>query len=217
MKLSIRVLASGLTSNYIDKIWTLEFMENRDPSTQHIKLGEDGDNYLALDRYPSRHATTVLREYMNKFKTLEWIPGGLQSGTYEGDSYARLYVENGWPDNFDLETFEDARVQWEIDVEKRWENEDVFAQVIHREWDIKRAKYMIDECHKKLAEVDKGEAMEGQGDLAEYRKVVEDELKVGIEMLKESKEELLVAKDNLNDVDTMVRKMREERIEKYGF
>ncbi|KAI9639966.1 hypothetical protein NHQ30_011635 [Ciborinia camelliae] len=107
------------------KIWTINYMniENLDPSTQHIEIGEDWDDYLPLNRFPSRHARTVLREYMNKFKTLEWIPGGLPNGTYQGDSYARLYKENGWPDKFDLKSFEAARIKWEMDEEKKVEDE----------------------------------------------------------------------------------------------
>jgi hypothetical protein len=65
---------------------------------------------------------------MQKFRDLEWIPGGLVNETWDGDNYVRLYRENGWPSNFDPAAFLSARPKWEEDDEARRSAEQPFEE-----------------------------------------------------------------------------------------
>lgn len=63
-------------------------------------------NEFDLRQYPSRPAVDFLRDIIKRFRTLEWIPGGLyepEPEDYEEkfyNSYKSLYQECGWPDKF---------------------------------------------------------------------------------------------------------------------
>jgi nicotinic acid mononucleotide adenylyltransferase len=61
-----------------------------------------------LAQWPSRLATDFLEDIIQRFKSLEWIPGGL----YNPDDYPEfnrfkeMYLAAGWPENFDGEKFD---------------------------------------------------------------------------------------------------------------
>ncbi|THY93222.1 hypothetical protein D6C93_05692 [Aureobasidium pullulans] len=61
------------------------------------------------------NAIPYLQNVINKFKTLDWIPGGLYSPIH-GDEYAaykHLYTTSGWPNAFDPSKFHALRRQFE--------------------------------------------------------------------------------------------------------
>ncbi|KIW05980.1 uncharacterized protein PV09_03164 [Verruconis gallopava] len=98
-------------------VWQLEgssdpFFTNGDHST----YGEPKtSNVNDLQRYPSRSATEFLRDMIKRFKSLEWIPGGLYSPEYgrEYESLKAMYRQAGWPDAFDRAEFDRLRDQFE--------------------------------------------------------------------------------------------------------
>lgn len=71
-----------------------------------------------------RHnAIPYLRNMINNFKTLKWMPGGLYSGDHDKERYTAyrdLYIEAGWPDAFDREQFEISRKNYETERRQRY-------------------------------------------------------------------------------------------------
>ncbi|KAI1333736.1 hypothetical protein F5Y15DRAFT_410133 [Xylariaceae sp. FL0016] len=60
-----------------------------------------------LNQYPSRPANEFIRDMISRFRSLEWIPGGLYSSAYERyDDFKELYRECGWPNNFNPVLFD---------------------------------------------------------------------------------------------------------------
>ncbi|KUI56466.1 hypothetical protein VP1G_03771 [Cytospora mali] len=63
-------------------------------------------NSFDLRQYPSRPAVEFLKDMIGRFRSLEWIPGGLYGPEPEEwpdhryESYKLLYEECGWPDRF---------------------------------------------------------------------------------------------------------------------
>ncbi|KAF4625931.1 hypothetical protein G7Y89_g12232 [Cudoniella acicularis] len=93
------------------KLWTIDQINgNADPALTPIEDEyKPSGNSNSPKNYPSRLTRDALRDYIQKFKSLEWMPGSMYNGTYEGDEYARLYRENGWPSSFNRAPFEDLR------------------------------------------------------------------------------------------------------------
>lgn len=112
------------------KLWTMnQESGNADFALEGDRKEKDvSKNPNSLDNYPSRLARDALRDYMQKFRDLEWIPGGLVNETWDGDNYVRLYRDNGWPSNFDPEAFLSARPKWEEDDEARRSAEQPFEE-----------------------------------------------------------------------------------------
>jgi hypothetical protein len=95
------------------KLWTInQETGNADPALADVQAKGDDSNYNSLDNYPSRAANLALKDYQQKFRDLEWMPGGHYNGSWDGDNYARLYRENGWPSMFNRTAFKIAREQW---------------------------------------------------------------------------------------------------------
>lgn len=62
------------------------------------------------------NAIPYLRNMINNFKTLKWVPGGLYSPDHDKErytAYQNLYLEAGWPETFDREQFEKSRKDYE--------------------------------------------------------------------------------------------------------
>jgi hypothetical protein len=80
-------------------------------------------NRNAIDHYPSRPAPILLRDYINRLQTLEWIPFPINGGkgirsSSDGDrpqyeEIKQLFISNGWPDNFSGTAFAKAAAIWE--------------------------------------------------------------------------------------------------------
>ncbi|CAD6582303.1 MAG: hypothetical protein ASARMPRED_000927 [Alectoria sarmentosa] len=99
-----------------------------DPGLSDVDWNEDLVNKNSLDRYPSRPATEVLRDLMQKFISLEWIPGGIHHG-YQHHHYKRLYFAHGWPDSFNGPAFNAARQVWEDEESAQYSAERPFQDV----------------------------------------------------------------------------------------
>ncbi|THX22192.1 hypothetical protein D6D12_09378 [Aureobasidium pullulans] len=72
------------------------------------------------------NAIPYLQNVINKFKTLDWIPGGLYSPIH-GDEYAaykNLYTTSGWPNAFDPSKFHALRKQFEKDQRQRYHDQE---------------------------------------------------------------------------------------------
>lgn len=71
-----------------------------------------------------RHnAIPYLRNMINNFKTLNWIPGGLYPPDHDNERYAayqKLYLEAGWSDAFDGEKFDRSRRNYEAEKRQRY-------------------------------------------------------------------------------------------------
>jgi hypothetical protein len=64
-------------------------------------------NELDMAQFPSRPAVEFLEDIINRFKTLEWLPGGFYSEDYQGYNQLKdLYITSGWPSMFDAEKFD---------------------------------------------------------------------------------------------------------------
>ncbi|THW09104.1 hypothetical protein D6D24_08661, partial [Aureobasidium pullulans] len=72
------------------------------------------------------NAIPYLQNVINKFKTLDWIPGGLYSPIH-GDEYAaykNLYTTSGWPDAFNPSKFHVLRKQFEKSQDQRYHDQE---------------------------------------------------------------------------------------------
>ncbi|KAI8631820.1 hypothetical protein F5Y19DRAFT_376740 [Xylariaceae sp. FL1651] len=130
-------------------IWFIEQLgASADPAFygQRTKLGPKPPNRNDLAQYPSRPATEFLRDMISRFRSLEWIPGGLyrpDEKHYEGDykAYKELYQECGWPHNFNPLLFESKcieggkRYDWHISRPAS-EREQSYAAVFHVYQDV---------------------------------------------------------------------------------
>ncbi|KAH0353904.1 hypothetical protein KCU83_g2711, partial [Aureobasidium melanogenum] len=71
-----------------------------------------------------RHnAIPYLRNLVNNFKILNYIPGGLYLSDHDNErytAYRNLYLEAGWPDTFDREKFERSRKNYETELCQRY-------------------------------------------------------------------------------------------------
>jgi hypothetical protein len=173
------------------------------------------NNDLLLDNYPSRPARLALRDNIQKFIDLEWIPGGLSNGSWEGANYARLYVENGWPDHFDRSTFLAALPQREDEERQRWDDEQPFEELENCQRGVTNALRQIENKHKLISEIDSGKEIRPDEEID--RQVLVDEINKITATLPKLQEDLEVAREALNRVDPLVKKAREGRIAKYGY
>ncbi|KAI0129607.1 hypothetical protein BJ170DRAFT_282113 [Xylariales sp. AK1849] len=70
------------------------------------------NNRNDLNCYPSRPATEFLQDVISRFRSLEWIPGGLYGSDHEYyDNFKELYEKCGWPDKFNPNLFDSLRFQ----------------------------------------------------------------------------------------------------------
>lgn len=206
------------------RMWTFNMMGNLDPDTSSLP---DNSNYASKSeysplQYPSRPARDALRSYINRFKTLEWLPGGGYNGTFEGDSLATLYRENGWgTSSFSTSSFLASRTQWFIDDEARQEAERPFEDVTNLARNI---GYYLDALYrrqKELASIDAGATKASDGkeymDVEGRRKELEEEIKLYNEEMPKTQAKLEAAREMVRGIDPAVRKAREERIARYGY
>jgi len=203
------------------RLWTIdqEVMGlQADPALKDIKLEEAPGNMFSPENAASRLARDALRDYIHKFRTLEWIPGGNSNGTWNGDEYARLYEENGWPESFNSTAFNMAREQWEEDDMARSDAEAPFHEVTKLDYWIQVALDDIGRKRKMIADVNAGmETPENKPDREAYKQEIQEEVKKRIESLPKIHDELEVAREVLKSIDPEVKKAREERVRKYGF
>lgn len=97
-------------------IWLVEQLGgSTDPFFQE-KRHKQGTrpNRNDLENEYSRPAVDVLRDLIAKFRSLEWLPGGLYStGWREYKPMKEIYQTAGWPDNFDTSLFDRLRLEYE--------------------------------------------------------------------------------------------------------
>ncbi|KAH8592925.1 hypothetical protein B0O99DRAFT_628459 [Bisporella sp. PMI_857] len=206
------------TKNY--KIWTIDkFNGNADPATKDIDSEfADRKEYPSLDNYPNRSARKVLRDYMNKFVALEWMPGGLSNGSWEGDEYARLYRQHGWPENFDRSAFLADRANWEEEEEKRYEAEEPLRKVDQLENQLTRLLEAINREQIKIKEIDQDKELpENQTDREQWRQEHVDAAQKWTDDIVITQEKLEAARQAAKEVDREVRILKEERVAKYGY
>jgi len=202
------------TNNY--KLWTIdqEMGSSADFALENVVV-QQVNNDLSLDNYPSRTARLALRDYMQKFIDLEWMPGGMSNGSWDGANYARLYVENGWPDNFNRSAFLAAIPPWEEEEAQRSDAEKPFQDLENCQRRVTNTLRQIENKHKLISEIDSGKEIEPGRETD--RQAVVDEINKITATLPNMQAELEVAREALNRVDPGVRKAREDRISKYGY
>lgn len=200
------------------KMWTFQMEGNADPATQHIANKEDTANWLSPEQYPSRLARDALRDYINKFITLEWMPGALYNGSWDGDEHARLYLKNGWRGNFDSAAFYRDRIQWHIDDEARFQAEEPFENVVNLARNVDSLLSGIMRKQEEIKAIDAG-TYEGQQypDMLKHRADLVQSAAEESTYLPQVQAKLEKAREALKSVDPAVKKAREERIAKYGF
>jgi len=189
-------------------------MGNVDLATKDMEIKEL-PNRLDLNNYPSRKASAVLRDYIQKFIDLEYMPGGLYNGSWEGDSYAALYRAHGWPSNFNRSAFMAARTEWEIFNEKLREVEEPFEKLQEMEQRLKQSLGFIEWKQKQIAEIDSGVNVGNHGE--EWRAQLVLESKERSEGLAQVQADLEAAREVVRLLGPEVRKARTERIAKYGW
>ncbi|KAK9778521.1 hypothetical protein SCAR479_04543 [Seiridium cardinale] len=107
------------TRNY--QMWFVEQLGGTaDPVLQGNGFARpETTNRNDLSQYPSRPAAEFLRDMISRFRSLEWIPGGMYDadenlGDDEEDrytNYKELYKKCGWPDKFNPILFDELRFQ----------------------------------------------------------------------------------------------------------
>jgi hypothetical protein len=208
------------------KLWTIDQeLGTADPALKDVEAKGDDRNYNSLDNYPSRPANLALKDYMQKFRDLEWMPGGLYNDSWEGDNYARLYSENGWPSAFNRTAFMIAREQWEEYERLRWEAEEPFEEVAKYQGLLDSTLRRIEYEQKAISDVDAGKEIPNDqpdrpdrfADRAKYRQELVDEVNLAMANLPKLQQELEAARVALKSVDSAVKKAREDRIAKYGY
>lgn len=174
-------------------------------------------NPNSLDNYPCRPSRLALRDYMQKFRDLEWIPGGLYNGSYEGDEYARLYRENGWPDEFRRDDFLKDLSHWEDENDKKSSAEEPFRKVEGLERSMEWVLESLQRNRMQVSELDQAsELPEGKEDREQLKKQWLDEIKRYKERLPIMQEELEATRRVLEDIDPEIKRIRDARIKKYG-
>ncbi|ROV90685.1 hypothetical protein VSDG_08285 [Cytospora chrysosperma] len=109
------------------KTWDMWLVDQlSEASTDPVFQERPGENQLEdhqytngfdLRQYPSRPAVDFLQDIIGRFRTLEWIPGGLYGPEPEDwddrryNNYRLLYEECGWPDNFNPLLFDKLRAE----------------------------------------------------------------------------------------------------------
>ena len=109
-----------------------------DPGLRDIgEYRQVSENRNAFENVPSRRVDVVLKDLMRKFEEVEWVPGGFYPGTGDltADVYKSLYLEHGWPDNFNGSGFHVARLAFEDAKSERYSAEQPFREVsTYRGW-----------------------------------------------------------------------------------
>ncbi|ROW07316.1 hypothetical protein VMCG_03747 [Cytospora schulzeri] len=106
------------------KTWEMWLIDQMGGSTDPVFQEKPGEhtlenhgctNVFDLRQYPSRPAVEFLKDIIGRFRTLEWIPGGLYGPEPEDsddpryNNYKLLYEECGWPDKFNPLLFDKLR------------------------------------------------------------------------------------------------------------
>lgn len=114
-------------------------------------------------------AIPYLEALLHKFRTLEYIPGGLYDDTDEHyNAYKSLYLDAGWPSNFDATKFEAAESQYAEDQDKRLDIEEPLRALrthVYRMQDTAAAKLYHQHAIAKL------DAMPKDADPAQRQKL----------------------------------------------
>lgn len=81
------------------------------------------DARAKIEMYASRPATEALRDYIERFRSLEWVPGFVENDrmvAYPRDAYREMYITHGWPHKFDGRAFDEARIAWDRENRAKW-------------------------------------------------------------------------------------------------
>jgi hypothetical protein len=216
------VLILNLKNNHL---WVIDQESgDADPALLDIPTREM-QNKNSLDMYPSRPARDVLRDFIKKFKDLEWIPGGLSDGSHEYEHYKRLYLEHGWPNTFDATAFNISRMAWEEAEEERYSAEHPFREVKTLEYWWSEGQRCDVSCRLDQLEKDNarpewhGQFADPKGGKIVYearKKELKEQLATEPKRRAELLKQLEEAKARLREVPEEVRKARADRLRKYG-
>jgi hypothetical protein len=201
------------------RLYTIDQIDgNADPVTKDIRIECASCDPNSPEHYPSRPARDVLRDYMRKFWSLEWMPGGHAPGDWESDELARLYTENGWPSSFNRTAFQIARQEWKDADHTRYIAEEPFEVVKKFEMWLQLSADRLRRDQEKIRLLDSGgELPEGITHRETYKQELENDISKAVESIPKFHEELKGAKELVKSVDPEVRRVREERIKKYGY
>jgi hypothetical protein len=208
-----------MITKYAVKLYTLDGIDgNTDPATQDIEIDCTLCDWNAPANSPSRPARTALRHYIQKFRSLEWMPGGEYSGSYNGDELTRLYKEVGWPSEFNRKAFLESRQEWKDADARRYEAEQPLAQVVQYEKWLRHGGTAIVRYRESISLINEGgELPEGMTDREGFKQELERKYEDLLNGMEENRKELRIARGLAEIVDPGVRRRREERIRKYGY
>jgi hypothetical protein len=216
------MIPAHLTNMPAVKLWTVDNeFGNVDPALKDLPPNNDL-NWMSLDQYPSRSAREALRDYIQRFRTLQWLPGGYHNGSWEGDKYGRLYRENGWPDNFNRSGLMVSRKQWEDDESERRNAELPLDRISHLEWDLKSTMEAVEKTNKEIGDVDAGKEIPDDQpdrpiDREKYREEKLHRVNELVKKLPRIQDDLEAARIEAVLLDPKVKKARLDRIAKYGY
>jgi hypothetical protein len=216
------VLILNLRNNHL---WVIDQESGcADPGLDDVP-GKETHNKNSLDQYPSRPARDVLKDFIKKFRELEWIPGGLFAGNIDYDNYRRLYKENGWPNEFNAKAFTSSRIALEEAEQEQYSAEEPFREVKKLEFWLSEGRRCDARCRIERLEADNARSewhkqfADPEGGKKEYesrKKVLEEQLATEPERTAELRRQLKAAKARVGEVPDEVRRRRMERLRKYG-
>ncbi|KAI5273594.1 hypothetical protein E4T47_03195 [Aureobasidium subglaciale] len=92
-------------------------------NTHNFTLSETSDGNICDFEH---NAIPYLRDVIEKFRSLTWIPGGLYSEAHgeRYTAYKQCYLDSGWPESFDAEKFDTMREEYEAQTDQRYNDEE---------------------------------------------------------------------------------------------
>lgn len=149
------------------------------------------------------------------------MPGSLWNDTWEGDNYARIYVENGWPDRFNRTAFMISRLAWERTEQERMQAEQPFEQTERWETALKDDRAEQEMIKKVMMGLASGSRLPEpwciDKDRAACKVYYAEEMRKVTERIPFVQEKLAKARSSLTNADPEVGKAREDRIARYGW
>lgn len=138
-----------------------------------------------------------------------------QKNGYKRDSYKSLYISHGWPDNFNSTAFEKARISWDSNFAAYERATKPFGELDQAKYEAKQAREAVTAFKKELEEVEAYEANPVGKKPFRGREHVLEGLKNHKEALVKHEKKILEAREKIELVDPVMKKMYFDFREKY--
>lgn len=130
-----------------------------DPAFRGVPAKPRRPNVNDLENEHSRPAVDLLRDIIQRFRSLEWMPGGLYYADYlpEYDAMKKMYQSAGWPHNFDPVKFDRLRSEDEEAVKlfrEQTQPLDELDEILQRMHEREKTKEKILRLKKEIADLE---------------------------------------------------------------